>query len=818
VAFTWNGFLVYEEAPKFRVFSTDLSTFEGVTTEVPGKPWDRVGYERIDLEPFVKAALDAVEAQGPEIPWFDKIDPFGAHHWSIPNQAFRIAVLARACHARGLDTLAHRLCDRARFEQTRPSMTQQYGLDDSTERASFDAVKAAIRAEAYHVFEESFGDPKRSWEDLLADAERLARAFAPDLLRDDGDGDVALLRRIVAARRATDAGPPTPTPLAEPDRAAEEVEGLVEASGRFYSTWGLWSPPPDEARPAQAFHRLEEMGFAAVPALIDALDDVRFTRAVELTETGKGQYRPPVRVLRVGDLAWRVLDRMSGSALTSRRVGGPPTSREPTRRRAAIEWFEKAKARGEVALLSDEVVSAGPSAADAASRLAKLAPDVAVSAIEKGITAADADGNDRERLVGVLSSIDSDASTSALLRLLEPLEGSSAGIQAASVLWQRGRRAGLDELVRRWKAGGPASGFGFWGLAEQLVATRHLDAIRAIEEDLRSRPVYDRVHVVYRLFPADESVPGTSQPSPEWDRAVEGLLGSLLEDGGRAKGLYVGSDPVGKEPVVGQVALLALSRRQPGRWSFDPKAPAKEREAARIAAANAWRAARGLEPVVRPKRTPPTPLALASIRDLVDRALDAPDAAQREQALASLGDLGLPAVPALRQAVSAASADAPGRAEVERLARRLSFTVSEVVLPESEGLDPTVLDALRAARGKILSDALWGDLWRAFVLSESPSGGLRLSAERETPDVGVRLVATRSADRSWVFNSEPGVTTRFPDIRQGDRRGLVRGNSWTDLESAARRGAFGGFGLDVEIERADWDEPFEADGDVYVER
>lgn len=813
---TTQGFLVEEAGPRFRVFLTDLSEFQGTAKEVEGRPWDRVGIDRVDLETFVRAGLDGLEAQGPEIPWFEKSDPFGAHEYALPNHAFRIAVLARACAARGLDELAHRLCDRARFEQTRPTVTAQWGLDDSTDRAPFSAVKEAIRSEARHVFESGFGDEERTWADLLADAERYASAFAPDTLRDDGDGDVAVLRRIVAAEARRAASKP-PEPRTEAEQVAAWVDGLHAVRLFVWSSWGIWERDAENGRPVQAHHRLEDSGFAAVPALIAALDDVRFTRVVRQQDTGKMQYRGEVDVLRVGDLAWLVLDRISGNALESSPVGGPPTSRQPTRRRAATEWFEDARRRGETTILAERVAAGGPNSSAAAERLARLDANAAVAAIEKAV--ASNEERDALNLVWVLGSIDGEVSTAALLRLRKALGGSPAGVQAASLLWRRGRREGLDELIRRWKAGDPAGAFGFGGLADALVETGHVDALGALADGLGSRPVADRMEVIEALVPPAHPVPARSTPpSPEWTRAAEELLGGRLEDAERVEGRFVGGYPNGWEPLVGEMALLALSRLSPKRWSFDPKAPAREREVARIAAANAWRAARGIAPLVPTRREPPPPLPLSSIRDLVDRALRSSTPEERKASLASIAAMGLPAVPALREAVAAAPGDAPGRADVDRLALRLSFTVSEVVLPPPEGLDPSVLDALSSTRGKVLSDALWWSVWRAFVVSPSPSGALELRAERDGPHAGVRLSATRSTDRSWVFNFTPGVTTRFPVIRQGDRRNVVQAASWTDTEDAAKNGILGSSGLDSEIERATWDEPFEAHGEIYVAR
>jgi hypothetical protein len=819
VAQTTQGFLVHEEGPKFRVFLTDLSVFEGTSKEEEDRPWARIGFERVDLESFVRAGLDGLARQGPEIPWFDKSDPFDAHRWSFPNQAFRIAVLARACAGRGLDDLAHRMCDRARFEQTRPLLTQQLGPDDPTPRAGFDSLKTWIRSESRHVFESGFGDPEKTWADLLVDAERDARAFAPERLRDDGNGDVAVLRRMVAAAAARRAGPPKPEPRTEPERIAALVDGLQDVAVTFVDSWGLWFQDPGPDRPALAHDHLEALGFAAVPALIAALDDVRFTRVVEYQETGKGQFRGSVDVLRVGELAWRILDRISGKALSSTSVGGPPTSRQPTRRRAATEWFERAKERGEIAFLVEQVEEAGQQADVAAKRLARLDPAAAVAAIEKGVSASP--GFARHNLVVELVAIEGEVSTATLLRLLPRLADSTAGVAAASALWRRGRREGLDDLIRRWKAPPPADAM-WWGrehLARALAETGHVDAVRALGEGLAERPTRERLDVVetFVLQPAEpgEVAPFSPPRSPEWEREIEALLASRLDDEDRVEGQRIGSDRAGVDPVVGEWALRALASRDPKRWSFDPKAPARERQTARVAAANAWRASRGLDPVAPTRRAVPAPIPLPSIRAVVDRALGSSASEDRRKALEEIEAKGLAAVPALREALAAAPGDAPGRADLDRLGRRLSFVVSEVV---AEPVNADVAEALRSSQGRTLSNDLWWGIWEAFRKGSTLSGALRLRAERDAPEAGVRLVATWSSDTSGVLNpSRPGITVRFPRIRRGDHAGLSQGSAWGDLESG-RKGIFGSLGLDEEIAETGWDDEFVADGEMFVQR
>lgn len=201
-----GAFLIADTGKEVTLFRTDLSTLRApLKSALPkGKAegWETaVEYRKADLAAWVRQGLDILAKDPADTPWFDRSDPFKAHRWSFPNQAFRIAVLARALAGRGQEELARTMCDRALFEGTRPSRTEQYGKDDPRPRASYASLQGAIELEAAYVLREQFGDPRLSWEDLLAAHEAWARAFSPESLTST-DGAVAVLRAMVAEGKA----------------------------------------------------------------------------------------------------------------------------------------------------------------------------------------------------------------------------------------------------------------------------------------------------------------------------------------------------------------------------------------------------------------------------------------------------------------------------------------------------------------------------------------------------------------------------------------------------------------------------------------
>jgi hypothetical protein len=779
-----GAFLLREDGRKFMVFHTDLTVerLEATEADPKDKPDRRTAFERADLERYVRGGIEKLEKVGPEVPWFSKPDPFDAHRWSIPNQAFRIAVLARACAGHGLDDLAHALLDRARHEETRPAMTQQWGKDDPRPRASLDAIKASIEAEADDVLTRSFSDASRTWSNLLSDAERWARGFAPHLLTSP-DGMVAQLRRIVEDEKTIRDHPLRPFESLTQD---ERIERLIHDL-RDVGTFDQDSRQSDqEKKPPNAAEQLKTIGFPAVPALIDALDDERLSRSVHTEFSFHGQYRDSASGQRVGDLAWEILDHLSGGTLEKAPHGGPPTSGQPTKRQIAQRWYASVKGRGEVAVLADAVKKGGDGSRAAADRLVKLDPAATVEALEIGITAAPSGRGSRENLVYALVAIKTDAATAALLRLLPALHGSDAGVTVASSLFRRGRRAGLDDLIRKWKEeangnsgpfGTPAFRHGFGDVVTALVATKEINAVHALAEGLSSRGVHDRLGVIQAFWPTQRptGLPGAdaTPPSEEVERTIEALLADRLEDVERIKGMTMGGEAVGQQPIIGEIAAWTLAQRYPKRYTFDPDGSPHDREAQRIAAANVWRAAHAMPGLTPPtKRPAPAPIPIEAIRADIDAAASAPDAAKRAAAVTAIEAKGLPAVPALREAWKTLAKDAPGRADLESLVRRLALVVADVEIDGDATLAGDAFkSALDAAKGKPISGAMWWDLYAKFSTS-APDGAttqLALSAERDGAERGVLLRATLTKTKPGIGTQDEGdASFEHPTIRRND--------------------------------------------------
>jgi hypothetical protein len=172
---------------------------------------------------------------------------------------------------------------------------------------------------------EAFADPAVSRRELLARFERILEKF-PGAPGGPPPGDerfgwvpgghprhareaAALLRQMIAedeehARRP--ARPPAELTRAE--QVAELIFRLRDQSARQTTDPGSCNVFADERGEDSPAHRLVRIGSEAVPALIDALGDTRFTRCV-------GHHRSfyfSHHVLRVGDCALAVLEAIAG--------------------------------------------------------------------------------------------------------------------------------------------------------------------------------------------------------------------------------------------------------------------------------------------------------------------------------------------------------------------------------------------------------------------------------------------------------------------------------------------------------------------------
>ena len=124
----------------------------------------------------------------------------------------------------------------------------------------------------------------------------------------------------------------------------------------------IWSDDRGEQSPAR---RLAALGYAAVPALLAALDDPRFTRTVGFHR----QFVFSHEVVTVGEAAFDVIERIAGRSFSPLGAYVDPAAVE-----AAKRWWQSVLDGGEEAELVSTYVEGGREAPSALRRLKERYP------------------------------------------------------------------------------------------------------------------------------------------------------------------------------------------------------------------------------------------------------------------------------------------------------------------------------------------------------------------------------------------------------------------------------------------------------------
>ena len=185
-----------------------------------------------------------------------------------------------------------------------------------------------------------------------------------------------LLRQMVAEDRRHVADPD--------DRVADLIFQLRNQNGRQWCQPGacdIFNDPRKDKSPA---HQLVKLGHDAVPQLIEAMDDRRFTRSVGYHR----DFRFSHHVLRVGDCAVSILERIAGRGFYRRshtnaamiKYGGESRTGKEIR-----AWWSEVREKGSRQVLIDGVTCGDDNAPSQAALLLDRHPEDAFAAIAEGV-------------------------------------------------------------------------------------------------------------------------------------------------------------------------------------------------------------------------------------------------------------------------------------------------------------------------------------------------------------------------------------------------------------------------------------------------
>jgi hypothetical protein len=256
--------------------------------------------------PTVLRGVSQFQQLGPAGPREVEPEPAAADDvFLAPDDALGLAI---QCHSRGWDRLARRLLDRSRKEK--------------------ESTPDQLLRLAWGYWESRLTEPRgdrapvaRRLRELMRRSERL-----------DTEGHRDLLQSLESALAPSKAKPGS-------------IEALIDDLVDYNADTGTFGPYEPEER----YWRIARLGFEAVPALIEHLDDDRLTRA---KMQGFNNFRD--WHLRVRHVVSDLLEGLAGEDLGRdwlRRQQGYPVEKA-----AAEKWWEKARKAGEEAYALEHVL------------------------------------------------------------------------------------------------------------------------------------------------------------------------------------------------------------------------------------------------------------------------------------------------------------------------------------------------------------------------------------------------------------------------------------------------------------------------------
>ncbi len=803
-----DGFLLKDDGREFRIFvpearSGSYPAIESRDSQCPlilsfvksppgPSEEEPVSYEMRDLAHDATELVESVRKP---------VDPSALSDMgrgvSTPARAL---VFAWCCRQNGLDQIAQELVQHfsgtlRNFSENNKSLREYLENELSTSylwQATLD-----------------FGNTKIPRKQLLATFASLEKRFPNSRHQERIREANEILQQMVAedsAHQQKDS-----SSLSADERTAELIFQLRDQHGEQVSEPGacdiffLDAYKPSNSPASQ----LVKIGYEAVPQLIAALRDERFTRAVECH---RGFYFSH-HVLRVRDCALLVLERIADRSFHQPR----PASGEWKKGdeiaetvQSAQTWWNEFQKKGEKQFLIEAVRSGDNNSPSQAEKLLKKYPDAALAAIQEGTQSAK--DWTRERLVDVAAKIDADSAVEFLRGEMKAGACLQSRLAAARALFQHGHDEAISAMVTEWQKDLPTlredksaeyiqalNTIGF------LARSGKIEAVEGLKKNLDKQPVDLRMAVV-RAFAHDARATESSSSAPEtrsdpkFERAVEDFLVSMLDDSEARYGQSGSWDEAHyADPRICDMAAFFLSRRWPQKYSFNWSTISTECDPQIIKLKNSWRTERGLADLPSPSTETVVaangPAITAELQKL-ERASS--NSEQIRAASAIENKFGLSALPVVRARLADRETTQQALAPIQQLAGRLANRVREIRVAPAPGDDKVKarLDQLRLA--PITVESLQDIL--IFLIANLPPGknGFSFTAER-TNDAGFLIAVNwfegpiHANEHNWLC-AETVVVGDKPAYSVSGSRDYNSGpesDPYTDLRKALARAFLG---------------------------
>jgi hypothetical protein len=670
------GFLLKDEPGMFTVRYVDLTRSTLRSTAAGTPEHERVGYEAVEIAAHVLEFIRNMADERFYVRPDSTMEPRGV-----------ALLLARACARRGLKSEMEAL------------------LEAAGEKAMEDVAEGLARQLAIEI-----ADPGFNREQLLARHRQWLDAFPENSHRKWVQWTAYILGRMLGQKMPEG-----------------EIDGLIfslrdefapiEASR--VNGWEL--TPPEDRLPGRPrpWEKLETLGYAAVPALIEAVDDEELTRCVRYSSRYGGSFS----IHDVGLFAEMILDRITGI-----RFWGETEERVAQWR----AWWKTVSEKGEDEAMAEVAATGGSSSELASKRLLERRPD-RVDAVLRGVGRA-TNRAYRRGLAKIVSGVRSATVDAFLLEELEKAPYAEARVDAAQALLDRGDRHGLDVCLQEWRDAMSSRETTFdeaQAMAGFLLASGDLDAVRAVSDGLVKHPVRVRLAVFESLGEAElKGLLQRAKPEGRTDieRELERILGLLMDETHRQYGSFSfrhGADHVTlTDPLLADRAACQLQEFWPAVYPYDPKGPTRIRERRLIDVKNVFRNRFGLDPIAAP--------ALPDVRSrdpLIPKAVQALDLPRLEAA-------GLGALPWIEDRLK----ERP-QGDLAELARELSNIVHKASLETGTWEAPRDLrEMIAGMEGKALNPReVVGLVILSLGALPSKQGDIELRADRLGDGTGTTL-------------------------------------------------------------------------------
>jgi len=594
---TRSGFIIEAKGRTFTVLADNLTTYTLSMTKPGTDPLKRVGYEERSFRKDAAKVLNQLRHP----PVLDQHNAAAVERdfWDHMNVRLapkaKVFFLAFACHEKGEDDLAQALFDEAKkIPVPNGNKVEASLMLDLEQEFALEAMWHGILL---------FGGGALGWDErcnqgpliprreLLAYFRGLVKHYPHSPQLEPATQIVEKLERMVQEDKEHEKiSDEALAKLPVKERVDELIYRLRDQNGHQRIAPGECEIFEDLGKGSSghsAAHRLADIGYAAVPQLIDALDDKTFTRSVGLWRDFTFSHT----VLTVGDCAVQVLSRIAHQNF--------PTTDSPITRKRIFTWWHSIQSKGETATLAETIASGAIIPRPLVERLKALDPGAVEAAVMAGAEKAKDDWM-RENFLPLVGEIQSPEATDYLLQHLKNANTFNMRLNAAELLLKRGHPAGLSAIVTQWGAvrehPNQMRGDGM-KVMSVLLRSGKAEAFRALVDKAEQLDVSSRSLLVWQFnfsaanlrHEATAGKAGIIGWEAEAREAAEQFLIHELEDTALSWGFSSDSDdPSEKDIRICDVALRALHQIAPSRFAFSEKAGRQQWDKERVTAANRW--------------------------------------------------------------------------------------------------------------------------------------------------------------------------------------------------------------------------------------